>query len=204
DGRSGAALRIPPRGSLSLVDSFVEDLKIAGHGRPLRGCTDAPRPRKQPSRCPCRPDRAALESLPTMQPPRPRLCHARFWINSPASASRSSSESRSASTSSCFASISTRLFYRVSAFNRIAAGGPTLRAKDTTNTRARSGCDDRFARAHRAFATPPFDILYRRWVTDGDSVFDLVSSTAFADALHRGTGRIESQVLPFSYRSALA
>jgi hypothetical protein len=33
-----------------------------------------------------------------------------------------------------------------------------------------------------------------------DSVFDLVSSTAIADALDRGTGRIESQVLPFSYR----
>ena len=70
----------------------------------------------------------------------------------------------------------------------------------TTNTRVRSESDERFHRAQRAFATPRYEFLYRRWLTDGDSVFDLVSSTAIADALDRGTGRIESQVLPFSYR----
>jgi hypothetical protein len=71
--------------------------------------------------------------------------------------------------------------------------------KTTTNTRARSQADQRFARAHRTFATPRYELLYRRWVTGGDGVFELVSSTTIAEALERGTGRIESQVLPFSY-----
>jgi hypothetical protein len=72
--------------------------------------------------------------------------------------------------------------------------------KTSTDNRARGRRDERFARAHRAFAAPRYELLYRRWVTDGDSVFELVSSTAIADALERGTGRIESQILPFSYR----
>jgi hypothetical protein len=42
-------------------------------------------------------------------------------------------------------------------------------------------------------------MLYRRWLTDGDTVFDLVSSPAIADALARGTARIESHVLLLSY-----
>jgi len=72
--------------------------------------------------------------------------------------------------------------------------------QSATNTRVRAEADERFWRAHRAFATPRYELLYRRWLTDGDSVFDLVSSTAIADALDRGMGRIESQILPFSYR----
>jgi len=72
--------------------------------------------------------------------------------------------------------------------------------KTTPDTRQRSASDKRFARAHRAFATPRYQLLYRRWLTDGDSVLELVSSTGIADALQRGTGRIESQILPFSYR----
>jgi hypothetical protein len=72
--------------------------------------------------------------------------------------------------------------------------------KTTTDSRARSQADERFARAHRTFATPRYELLYRRWMTDGDSVLDLVSSTTIAEALERGTGRIESQILPFSYR----
>ena len=42
-------------------------------------------------------------------------------------------------------------------------------------------------------------MLYRRWLTDGDAAFELVSSSAIADALARGTGRIESHVLLRSY-----
>jgi hypothetical protein len=72
--------------------------------------------------------------------------------------------------------------------------------KTASNTRVRSQADQRFARAHRTFATLRYELLYRRWLTDGDSVFELVSSTAIAEALERGTGRIESQMLPFSYR----
>jgi hypothetical protein len=72
--------------------------------------------------------------------------------------------------------------------------------KPATNARVRSQADQRFARAHRAFATPRYELLYRRWLTGGDSVFELVSSTTIAEALERGTGRIESQILPLSYR----
>ena len=58
----------------------------------------------------------------------------------------------------------------------------------------------RFARTLRAFATARYELLYRRWLTDGDQVFSLVSSPAISSAIERGTGRIESQILPFSYR----
>jgi hypothetical protein len=71
--------------------------------------------------------------------------------------------------------------------------------KSTTDS-ARSRSDVRFATAHGAFATPRYELLYRRWLTGGDSVLDLVSSTAIAAALERGAGRIESVILAFSYR----
>jgi hypothetical protein len=72
--------------------------------------------------------------------------------------------------------------------------------RDTPDHRARSRADERFWQAHKAFASPRCHEMYRRWLTDGDSVFDTVSSSAIADALTRGTARIESHVLPVSYR----
>ena len=72
--------------------------------------------------------------------------------------------------------------------------------KTTANSRERCRSDVRFARTRRAFGTARYELLYRRWLTDGDQVFDLVSSTAISSAIERGTGRIESQILPFSYR----
>ena len=71
--------------------------------------------------------------------------------------------------------------------------------QSTPDLRARCQSDGRFGRAHRAFNTSRCQLLYRRWLTDGDAVFDLVSSPAIADALARGTARIESQVLLASY-----
>jgi hypothetical protein len=71
--------------------------------------------------------------------------------------------------------------------------------RSTSDLRARYQSDARFWRAHRAFNTPRCQMLYRRWLTDGDTVFELVSSTAFADAFARGTARIESHVLLASY-----
>jgi hypothetical protein len=71
--------------------------------------------------------------------------------------------------------------------------------RSTSDLRARCQCDGRFWQAHRAFATPRCQMLYRRWLTDGDSVFELISSTAIADALARGTALIESHVLRCSY-----
>lgn len=71
--------------------------------------------------------------------------------------------------------------------------------RETSDPKARCHSDERFWQAHRAFATPRCQMLYRRWLTEGDDVFDLVSSTALADALARGTARIESHVLLLSY-----
>ena len=59
---------------------------------------------------------------------------------------------------------------------------------------------DRFRRAGRAFAGTRWRLLYRRWLTDGDSALDVATSPAIRDALARGDGVIESEVLPHSYR----
>ena len=74
------------------------------------------------------------------------------------------------------------------------------RLRNTTNPRALSFEDEEFRRHRAAFDTPRFRQLYRRWSSDGDSVFDAVSSPAIAEALERGTGRIESHLLLLSYR----
>jgi len=58
---------------------------------------------------------------------------------------------------------------------------------------------DRFWRAREAFSTPRCRELYRRWMRDGEVAFEAVSSTAIADALKRGTGRIESHALSCFY-----
>ncbi|HEY1305450.1 MAG TPA: hypothetical protein VGF24_17965, partial [Vicinamibacterales bacterium] len=72
--------------------------------------------------------------------------------------------------------------------------------RTTASTRERRATDARFARACRAFGTARYELLYRRWLTDGDRVFSVMSSPAIKSAIERGTGRIEPQILPFSYR----
>jgi hypothetical protein len=71
--------------------------------------------------------------------------------------------------------------------------------RSVSDLRARGQSDGRFRQAHRAFATARCQMLYRRWLTDGDTVFELLASQAIADALNRGTARIESDVLLCSY-----
>jgi hypothetical protein len=72
--------------------------------------------------------------------------------------------------------------------------------RSTSDRRALSLENEEFWRHQAAFGTPRFQQLYRRWLADGDGVFDTVSSPAIAEALERGTGRIESHVSPLSYR----
>lgn len=60
--------------------------------------------------------------------------------------------------------------------------------------------DDVFRAGHQRFGTPRFDDLYRRWITHGDEVFTGPSSAAITEALESGAGRVESFVLPHSYR----
>ena len=54
--------------------------------------------------------------------------------------------------------------------------------------------------ARYAFGAPRLKVLYQRWLSEGDTAFEAVSSSAVAEALKRGTGKIECHVLPFAYR----
>ena len=69
-----------------------------------------------------------------------------------------------------------------------------------SDPRALSFEDPEFWQDQGAFSSPRFQQLYRRWLMDGDSIFEALASTAIAEALERGTGRIESHVMLFSYR----
>jgi hypothetical protein len=67
----------------------------------------------------------------------------------------------------------------------------------TADARPRSA---EFDRARRAFRGERFEVLYRRWLTEGDAVLEAASSQELGQALKGGTGRIESLVLPHQYR----
>lgn len=60
--------------------------------------------------------------------------------------------------------------------------------------------DNVFRAGHRRFSTPRFDDLYRRWIKNDDEAFNNSSSVVIAEALESGAGRVESFVLPHSYR----
>jgi hypothetical protein len=64
---------------------------------------------------------------------------------------------------------------------------------------------ERWTRASRAFASPRFCALYRSWCMLGDYVIDSAVSPILADAMERGTGRIECEVLtrPYLHLSTL-
>jgi hypothetical protein len=72
--------------------------------------------------------------------------------------------------------------------------------RNTQNPRALSFEDPDFWERQAAFRSAQFQELYGRWLTDGDTVFETVASSANTEALERGTGRIESLVLELSYR----
>jgi hypothetical protein len=57
-----------------------------------------------------------------------------------------------------------------------------------------------FDRAEHIFGATRFTLLYRRWLKQGDAVFEPLSSTAIADAMTAGTGRVECVVLRHTYR----
>ena len=71
--------------------------------------------------------------------------------------------------------------------------------RGAANRRALTFADPEFWEADVAFNSPRFRQLYRRWLVDGDSVFESLSSPALAQALERGEGRIEWHVLDVSY-----
>lgn len=56
-----------------------------------------------------------------------------------------------------------------------------------------------YNRAHRTFAAPRFQGLYRAWCARGDAVLDQLKSVALADAIARGDGRLEHRILAPRY-----
>jgi hypothetical protein len=72
--------------------------------------------------------------------------------------------------------------------------------RSAPNPRALSFEDPDFWDRQAAFSSPRFQQLYRRWLTDGDSVFEALGSPANIEALDRGTGKVESRILALSYR----
>lgn len=59
---------------------------------------------------------------------------------------------------------------------------------------------ERYDEEHFCFRATRYQVLYQRWLSEGDSALEAVSSTATAGAIKSGAGRIETHVLPFSYR----
>lgn len=59
--------------------------------------------------------------------------------------------------------------------------------------------EERFDQAVRAFGAPRFQALYRAWMERGDPVLEATLSATLADAIARGTGRLECHVLPRQY-----
>ncbi len=58
---------------------------------------------------------------------------------------------------------------------------------------------ERFDHAARAFSAPRFRAIYRAWLERGEPVLDATLSPVLADAVDRGTGTLESHVLPHRY-----
>ncbi|HKW03264.1 MAG TPA: hypothetical protein VJN96_25790 [Vicinamibacterales bacterium] len=80
---------------------------------------------------------------------------------------------------------------------RLRAYFEQRRAAQTTDARPRSADLDL---ARRAYRGERFELLYRGWLIEGDSVLETASSPHFEQALKDGRGRIESVVLPHQYR----
>jgi hypothetical protein len=57
----------------------------------------------------------------------------------------------------------------------------------------------RFAQAAQAFGSPRYRVLYRSWLREGAKALNALASPVLADAVSRGRGRIESQVLAHPY-----
>jgi hypothetical protein len=75
-----------------------------------------------------------------------------------------------------------------------------FKCRRTIHTAGDPQADEVFRAGHQRFSTPRFDDLHRRWIKDGDESFNSASAAAIAQALESGAGRVESFVLPHSYR----
>jgi hypothetical protein len=66
-------------------------------------------------------------------------------------------------------------------------------------TKPPQGSDESFDQAARAFASPRFRVLFEAWQERGDAVLEATLSHVLADAVARGSGQLETYVLPHSY-----
>ena len=89
---------------------------------------------------------------------------------------------------------------------RLSTGvdGATCATTSTSAARSPSVAEEppdpeHFDQAEEAFSAPRYQRLYRRWVTNGDGVFDLAAE-GLKHVLDSGAGRIETVVLPHQYR----
>ena len=57
----------------------------------------------------------------------------------------------------------------------------------------------RYLQARRAFGAPRYRVLYRAWLREGSRVVDATCSPALAEAIDRGEGRLETEILARSY-----
>ncbi len=80
---------------------------------------------------------------------------------------------------------------------RLRAYFEQRRAAPTADARPRSAD---FDLARRAYRGGRFELLYRRWLIEGDAVLEAASSPHLEQALKDGRARIESVVLPHQYR----
>lgn len=76
--------------------------------------------------------------------------------------------------------------------------------RDRSQSRASSAGDRRFLVAKEAFASTRFRSLYDAWSRSGERVLDDAGSPILADAVSRGTGRLETHVLPHKYAHLLS
>lgn len=74
-----------------------------------------------------------------------------------------------------------------------------FRERTSSPANRQSGGSVRYQGARQAFATPRYRALYRAWVRTGDHVLDAARSPVLADAVTRGSGRLETYVLPHRY-----
>lgn len=72
--------------------------------------------------------------------------------------------------------------------------------KDLFHTRSDALAQAIFKAGLEKFGAARFDDLYLRWVRHGDVAFTSPSSALITEALENGAGRVESFVLPHSYR----
>lgn len=65
---------------------------------------------------------------------------------------------------------------------------------------ARLEDEETYYLSRAGFRAPRFQVLYKRWSREGNAALDYATSPAIADAIERGSGRVECVVLPHQYR----